>query len=198
MKLHDDKLLPLNLPDADISVMREMLMPYPHETILHLLINEIPWHEQHLKMYGKDILMPRLISWHGAGTYTFSRITLQPKPMTPLLDGLRALVEKETGHTFNSVLLNYYRDGNDSIGMHSDNENDLGPNPVIASLSFGATRRLELHHRNGEYKIAVPMYSGTLILMKGTTQKNWKHGILKVSPQTKARVNLTFRNIVTS
>ncbi len=117
-------------------------------------------------------------------------------PFTPLQLAVRAAVEEVSAQRFNSVLLNYYRDGRDSMGMHSDDEAELGPQPVIASVSFGATRTFILKHKTSKATLKLDLPSGSLLLMSGDTQRNWLHGINKSSRALGPRVNLTFRIIL--
>ena len=125
---------------------------------------------------------------------------LEPVPWTGMLSSLRDAVEQAAGGRFNSVLLNYYRDGNDAMGLHADDEPELGPAPVIASLSLGATRTLYFRHRTRRdlATFNLPLPSGSLLVMRGTTQQYWKHGLRRVSRPCGPRVNLTFRRIITA
>ena len=118
-----------------------------------------------------------------------------PLPPTPLLEQLRRSVEEVTGQRYNSVLLNLYRDGRDSMGMHSDDEPELGPAPVIASLSFGAARTFLLRHKTRKIGQKIELGDGSLLLMRGRTQHNWLHGINKTVKSAESRINLTFRYI---
>jgi alkylated DNA repair dioxygenase AlkB len=130
--------------------------------------------------------------------YSYSGVALIPLPWTPLLLSIRRRVEDVASWSFNSVLLNYYRDNNDSMGFHSDDEPELGPQPVIASLSLGATRTFVFKSKidKAAKPVRVALASGHLLIMKGDTQRNWQHGILKESRRCGARINLTFRRIV--
>jgi alkylated DNA repair dioxygenase AlkB len=141
-----------------------------------------------------------LTAWFGdpEARYTYSGLSLEPMPWTDLLADIRSRVEALAGASFNSVLLNYYRDHRDSMGMHSDDEPELGRNPTIASVSLGEQRTLTLKHKfKKELKpVQLPLDSGSLLLMKGATQHHWKHGISKLSRPCGPRVNLTLRWIV--
>ena len=150
-------------------------------------------------MWGKTFPQPRLIAWSGeVGTsYTYSGIHLHAHPWTPLLRELKSTVAVVAGTDFTSGLLNYYRDQRDSIGVHSDDEKELGKQPIIASVSLGEARTLILKHKT---KMALPpvrlnLVSGSLLLMKGETQHYWKHGIGKEMHPCRPRLNLTFRHI---
>lgn len=193
-------LEPLDLPDADILYAPRVELGADPDLILSQLIEEIPWRTEVVNLWGKEYPQPRLVSWFGdAGArYTYSGLSLEPLPWSPLLSMLRSRVETLAEAHFNSVLLNYYRDHRDSMGMHSDDEPELGGNPIIASVSFGAQRTLVFKHRfRKELKpVHLPLDHGSLLVMKGVTQHYWKHGINKISHPCGPRVNLTFRRIM--
>ena len=148
-------------------------------------------------MYGKELPFPRLTAWYGDQdqTYTFSGITLQPHPWTPELLEIKKKLESRAGTSFNSVLLNRYRDGKDSISWHQDNEKELGKNPIIASVNFGATRTFQLRHIHTGEKISIQLTHGSLVIMMGELQHFWKHQIPKTRKPVGERINLTFRTI---
>ncbi len=164
------------------------------------LIDNIPWRSKEIRLFGKRYLQPRLTAWFGdpGCGYRYSGLDLEPLPWLPPLMQLRRRVESLCHSRFNSVLLNYYRDQNDSMGLHSDDERELGAEPVIASVSFGATRTIQFSHKSrrdlGSLKL--PLTSGSLLVMRGSTQAHWKHGIAKERAPAGPRVNLTFRRIV--
>ena len=189
----------LGIEDAEISLVRQIDLGEPREDVLMELVRETPWRQEPVTIYGKRHLQPRLIAWYGdAGqSYSYSGIVLEPLPWNKILSRLRDLVQDLVHEHFNSVLLNYYRDHRDSMGFHSDDERELGPTPIIASVSLGATRTFVLKHKTrAELKpIRLELPSGSLLLMKGLTQKNWKHGIDKQSKPCGPRINLTFRQI---
>jgi alkylated DNA repair dioxygenase AlkB len=164
------------------------------------LLSQTAWGQRHVKIYGKLYAEPRLTAWYGdAGKrYSYSGITLEPLPWTPLLLSIKARVDAAAQTTFNSVLLNLYRDGRDSNGWHQDNEPELGQNPVIASLSFGAARRFQLRHkfRKELPKLDLDLTHGSLLVMAGPTQHYWQHQIPKTAKPVVARINLTFRVIL--
>ena len=166
------------------------------DDILSRLIAQTAWRAESITVWGKRYVQPRLIAWHGSAAYRYSGITLVPLPFTPLQLQIGEAVRQATGLTFNSVLLNYYRDGNDSMGFHSDDESELGPDPAIASVSFGAPRLFILKHKRLPKTIKIPLGNGSLLVMAGSTQANWKHGINKSRQPCGPRVNLTFRNII--
>ncbi|MES2742267.1 MAG: alpha-ketoglutarate-dependent dioxygenase AlkB [Pseudomonadota bacterium] len=187
-------LTPIPIDDGELYFLPTLALPEPD--VLARLIAEAPWRAEHITVWGKRHLQPRLTAWHGQARYRYSGMTLEPLPFTPLQLVLKQAVELATGHRFNSVLVNYYRDQHDSMGMHADDEPELGPRPVIASLSFGAPRRFILQHKTLPKRIALSLGDGSLLLMAGATQAHWRHGINKQSKPCGPRVNLTFRNIV--
>lgn len=188
-------LTPIPLRDGDLSFLAQLALPWPNELVLARLIAETAWREETVTVYGKRYLQPRLSSWHGHKGYRYSGLSLAPLPFTPLLDTIRRAAEEATGRAYNSVLLNYYRDGRDSMGMHSDDEPELGAEPAIASVSFGATRFFILRHKTSRQTLKLPLTDGSLLFMAGSLQANWMHGINKTSRPLAARVNLTFRKI---
>lgn len=188
-------LQPLPIEDGELSLLAALPFPLGPAEVLARLIDETPWRAETVVVYGKRHLQPRLTAWYGKAGYGYSGLTLTPLTPTPLLEQLRATVEDVTGHRYNSVLLNYYRDGADSMGMHSDDEAELGRHPVIASLSFGAVRTFVLRHKHTKRTIKLDLTDGSLLLMAGALQANWQHGIHKTVKPTSARVNLTFRYI---
>jgi alkylated DNA repair dioxygenase AlkB len=191
----------LDLPDADIIYWRSVDFGAPPDVILRELIEQTPWRTEVITLWGQQHQQPRLTAWFGdpGARYTYSGLSLAPLPWTDLLSDIRTRIETLTEGSFNSVLLNHYRDQRDSMGMHSDDEPELGRNPMIASVSLGEQRTLVLKHKfRKELKpVHLPLDSGSLLLMKGATQHHWKHGINKESRPCGPRVNLTFRRIVT-
>jgi alkylated DNA repair dioxygenase AlkB len=189
----------LDIPDAEIYYSPRVDLGADPDAILEQLIEEIPWRTDVINLMGKQYQQPRLTAWFGdaGASYTYSGLSLEPSPWTDLLSTLRSRVEALAEASFNSVLLNYYRDHRDSMGMHSDDERELGKNPTIASVSLGERRTLVFKHRfRKELKpVHLTLESGSLLLMKGATQHHWKHGISKLSQPCGPRVNLTFRRI---
>lgn len=191
--------LDLSVPDAELRLFRDVDLGFDGQDLIEHLIAKTNWQAQAIKLWGKAYLQPRLVASHGdrGCRYTYSGITLEPAPWTDTLLALKCRVEKLAGHPFNSVLMNYYRHQGDSMGLHSDDEPELGPNPVIASLSLGEERTLLLKHKTRSemktIKLALP--AGSLLIMAGNTQRHWKHGIRKESRVCGPRVNLTFRQI---
>jgi len=183
--------------DADIKFWRHIDLGQDNARLLQNLIDDSDWRQEKITVYGKAYLQPRLSAWHGDLTYSYSGIRLEPVPWTTTLLEIKHRVESLVKHEFNSVLLNYYRDQKDKMGMHSDDEAELGQQPVIASLSLGETRTLLFRHRTRKelktIKLALP--NASLLLMRGDTQKYWRHGINAEKQSSGPRINLTFRSI---
>lgn len=166
-----------------------------HSDVLTRLVDRLEWEQRHLVMFGKEVAEPRLSAWYGDESYTYSGVTLRPRPMTPELEELKSVCETGSGARFNSVLVNLYRNGDDSMGWHADDEPELGPSPVIASLSLGATRRFRFRHRRTREIVEHDLTGGSLLVMSGACQSAWMHAVPKQRRITEARVNLTFRFI---
>lgn len=164
------------------------------------LMAEVAWEQRSVVIGGRSIPQPRLVAWMGEPglIYTYSGLTLSPSPWTPAVLQIKAMVEELSGHRFNTVLANLYRHGRDSMGFHSDNERELGKEPVIASVSLGATRRFVLRSLTGGPKktVAFDLSPGSLLVMRGRTQEAFEHGLPKVEEAVGPRINLTFRTIV--
>jgi alkylated DNA repair dioxygenase AlkB len=159
------------------------------------LRSDVPW-RQEVGSWGRPF--PRLTAWHAdAGlTYTYSGVTHQALAWTASLAALRRRVEKAAGAEVNSLLLNYYRDGRDSIGFHADDEPELGANPVVLSVSLGAARRFVLRHTGSGYRLQLELGHGSLLVMAGTLQHHWKHALPRAPTVAGGRINLTFRRIL--
>ncbi|MDC8004519.1 alpha-ketoglutarate-dependent dioxygenase AlkB [Aureisphaera galaxeae] len=184
------------LPDASISYYPTFFGPEEADALYEELYRETPWQQDDIKIFGKVYAQPRLTALYGSEekTYRYSGLTMYPKLFTPTLLEIKDRVEKETGNHFNAVLLNLYRDGNDSNGWHSDDEKELGTNPVIASVSLGAKRCFQLKHkRDKKLKYKLFLNHGSLLLMSGETQHHWKHQLPKTKKINVPRINLTFR-----
>lgn len=169
------------------------------DIFLSTLINTIPWHQDKMNMYGKEVNLPRLSAWYGDNfkSYTYSGIKLTPLAWTTELQKIKAEIDTVSNVEFNSVLLNRYRDGNDSISWHSDDEPELGKNPVIGSVNFGATRRFMLRHKKDKsLTYEVELKHGSFLLMFGELQHYWLHQVPKTAKKIGERINLTFRVIL--
>ncbi|WP_307729910.1 alpha-ketoglutarate-dependent dioxygenase AlkB [Massilia sp. H6] len=188
-------MTPLPIRDGELGWLAQLPLPWPNADVLARLAAQTAWRAETVLVYGKRHLQPRLSAWHGDKPYRYSGLQLAPLPLTPLLETIRLAVQDATGRRYNSVLLNCYRDGRDSMGMHSDDETELGSMPAIASVSFGATRTFILRHKTSKETLRLPLTDGSLLFMAGATQANWVHGINKTSRPVGMRINLTFRNI---
>ncbi|MFY9307436.1 MAG: alpha-ketoglutarate-dependent dioxygenase AlkB [Bacteroidia bacterium] len=186
-----------DLPDADIVFYKHFFTNHQSDELFGKLKENIRWQQDKIKLYGKIIDLPRLTAWYGGKAYGYSGITMPVHPFTDELLLIKSAIEKAADVKFTGVLLNYYRNGNDSVSWHSDDEKELGKNPIIASVSFGATRTFQLRHKTRKdlEKPAVSLSHGSLLLMKGSTQHFWEHQVPKISKPTGPRINLTFRNI---
>ncbi|WP_027379553.1 alpha-ketoglutarate-dependent dioxygenase AlkB family protein [Chryseobacterium daeguense] len=162
------------------------------------LMKTAPWKQNTQKMYDKIVLTPRLTAWYGDDSklYNLGGNEFKVNPWLPELLDLKQKIEKKSGYQFNSVLLNLYRDGNDSVAWHRDKESELGNRPVIASVSLGQVRNFDFRkvddHKN---KYSLPLRHGSLLIMKGDLQVHWEHRIAKSVKRMKPRINLTFRLI---
>lgn len=166
--------------------------------LMQRLAREIPWTQHRVRMFGRELPSPRLSAWIGDAdaVYTYSRVRHQPAPWTPALAQLRERLQSELKAPFNSVLANRYRDGRDSMGWHADDEPELGREPLIASISLGAVRRMRFRARDRSAGGAVDLADGSLLLMGGRTQALYQHAIGKTRAATGERINLTFRWIL--
>ena len=187
-----------DLPGADVRLARLCSVGEAQEYFARLHA-EIPWERHRLRLFGREIDAPRLSSWIGDAdaVYTYSRVRFEPHAWTPTLRELRDRLAETCAQRYNSVLCNLYRDGNDAMGWHSDSEPELGPAPSIASLSFGATRRFRLRHRtDAQLRLEIELEAGTMLLMSGATQRNYRHDLPRAKALSEPRINLTFRQVL--
>ena len=187
----------IDLEDADIEYHPDFLKFDQAQNLFDQLLNEIEWRQEQIKLYGKTHNVPRLSCWMGDSglVYGYSNMTMQIVDWTSSVLDLKKTIKDKTQQSFNSVLLNYYRDGQDSNGWHSDDEPELGINPVIASISLGGSRDFHLRHKTKkQLRYSMSLEHGSLLIMKGTTQNCWQHHIPK-RVKAEARINLTFRTI---
>ena len=196
----DDVTTPLliDLGDAKLHYYANFLAPNCADQSMSVLLEEIAWRQEFIKMYGVSRPIPRLSAWYGdqGVRYSYSGIASPENIWTSELLRLRGLVEQLTGVKFNGVLANLYRDGRDSVSWHSDDEAVLGPDPIVASLSLGQTRRFQLKHKQAMFEsVSLDLTHGSLLVMKAGTQRNWLHQIPKSSCSLTERVNLTFRKV---
>ncbi|GGF69267.1 alpha-ketoglutarate-dependent dioxygenase AlkB family protein [Alteromonas lipolytica] len=193
-------LVPVSLPDADVRYQSDWIAPAEAIQLFERLQQELPWRQDTIKLYGREVNIPRLQSWHGAPhcEYTYSNLCMSPAPMSPILVKLQQRLSSELGAPFNCVLANWYRDGNDGMGMHADDEPELGTKPVIASVSLGYPRRFSFKHLGNGQRTDLLLESGSLLVMAGDTQRHYHHGLSKTRKPTGGRINLTFRYIPAS
>jgi len=188
----------LPLPDADVWYAPNFFSAEESDLYFTQLQEQVAWRQEKIKMFGKEMPLPRLTAWYGDKAYTYSGLKNEPQPWLPVLQQLKMQVEQASNYSYNSVLLNLYPHGQSSMGWHSDDEPELGPEPTIASVSFGAERRFGFKHRHnkGQQNVYYTLAHGSLLLMQGPTQRNWLHSITKTARPAGNRINLTFRNIL--
>ncbi len=186
------------LGNGILAYYPQFFTPLESNQFYQTLVDTTAWKQESMRMYGREVLFPRLMAWYGDATtsYSFSGNTFPPQPWTDTLLDIRNRVSPTAATSFNSVLLNYYRSGNDSMGWHADDEPELGKNPVIASVNFGAARRFLLRNKaDHSLKQEILLQHGSLLIMKGELQHYWEHHVPKTSKPIAGRINLTFRYI---
>ena len=198
----DAALQVIRVRDGVIRFAAALFSPAENERWFAALRDETRWRQEEVVIFGRRRRTPRLSAWHGdeGAAYSYSGLKLHPEPWTKTLLAIRRRVESVAGAGFNSVLLNYYRDGLDSMGWHSDDEPELGRTPLIGSVSLGATRRFQLRHKTfAGLRTAMDLPGGSYLEMGGSTQRHWRHCVPKVTARAGAgpRINLTFRTIRT-
>lgn len=189
---HSQELLPY---DGSARYFSKLFGAGDSVRMFRNIMDETPWEARNIVLFGKEVPQPRLACWYGDLGYTYSGITLDPQPMTSTLLEIKRHCEEVTSAQFNSVLVNLYRDGQDSMGLHADDEPELGSEPVIASVSFGGERNFRLRHRQNKELRQIFLASGSLLVMSGLSQACWKHDIPKTKKFVDPRINLTFRYI---
>lgn len=186
--------------NAELLEYPQMLSSIEASQLLETLKADIPWRQEYLKIAGKLRAIPRLQCWMGdrASEYGYSGVRLSPCPWHPCVRSIHDRVAALSAYSFNSVLINFYRDGQDSVAWHADDEKELGGTPVIASVSLGAERSFQLKqkHETPAQKYQLPLKNGSLLIMSGTMQQHWLHQLPKEKGLTEPRINLTFRNII--
>lgn len=191
----------LTIPDADVLLYEGIESPLAGTSYFQRLHKAVEWRTETITLFGKTHLQPRLIAFYGdqGVSYTYSRRHLEASGWIPVLHELKTIAEDVTATRYNCVLANLYRNERDSMGMHSDDEPELGNEPVIVSMSFGQTRTLLMKHRTRKDlpSVRIPLTSESILVMRGTTQQHWLHGIEKKTRSIGPRINLTFRLIKT-
>ncbi|WP_198677094.1 alpha-ketoglutarate-dependent dioxygenase AlkB family protein [Aliidiomarina iranensis] len=188
----------LPLVDAEIAYIADFFSNDEADRIYTALLDELSWHQGDVHVFGKWYKTPRLQAWHGDNSlvYRYSGKALTTEPWTKTLIEVRSRLEA-AGFAPNAVLANQYRDGSDKMGWHSDDEPELGEQPVILSLSFGAVRDFDLRHKKTKTTHRISLEHGSLLVMKGSTQKFWQHQLPQRKREKSPRINLTFRTIIT-
>jgi len=193
-----NEIIDLKLEDGDAVYYPDIFGKIEANSYFNILLNQLTWQQDSITLFGKTHLQPRLTALYAnnSNPYSYSNIIMQPKPFSKSLLEIKEKVETLSQVTFTSCLANLYRNGSDSNGWHADNEKELGVQPVIASVSFGAERYFHLKHRAKKtLKHKIKLEHGSLLLMKGTTQDFWLHQIPKTNKEIGQRINLTFRII---
>ena len=198
MRLFDEPLMqPQELLPHDGSALYQpgFFNSVDSERMFRSIMDETPWEARHIILFGKEVPQPRLACWYGDLGYSYSGITLEPRQMTPTLVEIQQECELLANAKFNSVLVNLYRHGQDSMGLHADDERELGVEPVIASVSIGGERNFRLRHRESKELVQITLGSGSLLVMSGLSQQCWMHDVPKTKRHVEPRINLTFRLI---
>jgi alkylated DNA repair dioxygenase AlkB len=188
----------LDLPDLDVIFYPRFFGPDESDRLQDELYRTTGWRQETIEREDATIPLPRLTAWYGdpGRTYTYSSITMHPEPWTEPLLEIKGRIEQVSGTTFNSVLLNLYRDGRDGVGWHSDDEPELGEMPVIGSVSFGDTRTFFLRHKKRkEHRVELELTHGSYLIMRGTTQRFYRHEVPRTEEPVGPRINATFRRI---
>lgn len=180
-----------------LSLHKHFYQPTEADALFNALLAKIAWAEENILIFGKWVKVPRLMCWYGDfnACYRYSGVDHAPEPWLPELLPVKSKIEQQCRSTFNSVLANLYRNGNDSMGCHSDDEKELGEDPTIASLSLGDGRLFRLHHKKSKQTINLNLGHGDLLVMGGTCQRKWMHSVPKTKAIKTPRINLTFRKV---
>lgn len=183
--------------DGELLLLKNFIAPEQSQHLFRLFLNTLQWQQSQIRIYGKWQTIPRMQAWYGdpEAAYHYSGVMMEPHIWTAELQQLREDCQSLCHRAFNSVLANLYRDGQDCMGFHSDDEKELGWEPVIASLTLGGCRNFDLMHKKQPYKLRLRLPPGSLLVMKGATQTYWQHGIARTKQPVGPRVNLTFRQI---
>jgi len=181
---------------ASVRLIPDFLNDSQARHLLDKWTDEMPWEQSEISLFGKQLKIPRLNTWYGDKPYAYSGTRFEARPMTTELAMLKESVQRLSGLEFNSALINWYRDGQDCMGWHSDDEKSLGKDPQIASVSLGDSRRFVLREKNNKTnKHVIELHNGSLLLMLGKTQSFWQHSLPRTKKSENSRVNLTFRYI---
>lgn len=188
----------IELKEPDLELIDHFFQKNESDYFFDYFSKVLNWKQESIFLFGKKQVQPRLTALYGDASYAYSGITMHPEPWNAELLKVKHKLEIHCGTTFNAVLCNLYRNGADSMGWHSDDEKELGSNPLIASVSFGAARKFQMKHKT-DTSISIintELTNGSLLVMKGSTQHFWKHAVPKQKYVTEPRINLTFRKII--
>jgi len=187
----------IKISDGELSLLPDFLSEQESNSLYQQLQRETHWHQDEIFLFGRHVEIPRMQAFQGEPgiEYRYSGLSITTEPWHPAILAIKEKLQQMSGAHFNSVLLNYYRNGKDSMGWHSDDEPELGSNPVIASLSLGDSRRFLLRHR---FDKSIPQHelllnNGSVLIMSGKLQHNWQHSVPKTAKAMQGRINLTFR-----
>jgi alkylated DNA repair dioxygenase AlkB len=188
----------IQIPDSDVQYFPALFSPSEADDLFSRLRSEIHWQQEKIKLYGQVHNLPRQTAWYGdpEKTYIYSGIKVHSLPWIEPLLKVKTKIEQVSGTRFNSVLLNRYRNGSDSVSWHADDERELGKNPIIGSVSLGEARPFQMKHKSKNEKTKIVLEHGSFLLMSGPTQHNWLHQVPKSKKAMSERINLTFRRIV--
>ncbi len=194
---NEDRVSNILPKDGTVNYYGKVLSSREADQHFDLLIHNILWKNDEVVIFGKHIVTKRKAAWYGDSDYlyTYSNTTKHALPWTKELSELKQIVEKLAGAKFNSCLLNLYHNGDEGMGWHSDDEESLGKNNTIASLSLGAERKFLFKHKQTKQIVSLVLEYGSLLIMKDSTQANWLHSLAKSKNVTQPRINLTFRTI---
>ncbi|MDX2188962.1 MAG: alpha-ketoglutarate-dependent dioxygenase AlkB [Bacteroidota bacterium] len=184
------------MQEPDLQYIPNFIDAKKSDELFQKFKENIHWNHEQITLFGKKIFEPRLTAWFGSKSYKYSGKNMQPQSLNSDLEWIIQKINSDVGLEFNTVLLNYYRNGTDSMGWHSDDEKELGPSPIIASISMGAERTIHFRLKEN-HKIVKKclLHHGSLLIMKGNTQLLWQHALPKVKNLEQPRINLTFRKI---
>jgi len=198
LSLFDESATGATLPRDMLDYLPGIFSPEESRAYLEAFIRETPWVQRIVQLYGREVVTPRLTAFYADPAVLSSRSDQEknPLPWTPDLLTIKTRIDHLAGVDFNAVLLNYYRDGNDSVAWHTDNDSIPGRNRIVASVSFGQARRFDIRKASDHaQKFSVELASGSYLLMHGDFQDHWEHRIAKSTRPLQARVNLTFRRL---
>jgi alkylated DNA repair dioxygenase AlkB len=196
---HSEECARIDMPNAEVVLFSSLFSECEANRFFAALRRDILWRQEKIQLYGKVHDLPRLTAWYGDPntTYKYSGITVEPTPWIPALLTIKERIEQVSNAGFNSVLLNLYRDGSDSMSWHADDEPELGCNPVIGSVSLGQSRALQMKQKSdGSNRRTIPLANGSYLLMQGAVQHHWLHQVAKSRRHMGERINLTYRLIL--